>query len=107
MNELIIQDNNNYILSSEALVEVVNIDLAEKKLKEKKEDIRARIKEEMETKGIKKIDMPELSITYKESSDKETFNKDKFQAEYPELYDDYIEMKSTSSSILIKIKNGN
>ena len=33
MNELIIQDNNNYILSSEALVEVVNIDLAENKLK--------------------------------------------------------------------------
>lgn len=107
MNELIIQDNNQYLLSSEALIEMINIDIAEKKLKEAKKNIRARIKEEMETKSIKKIDMPELSITYKEPSDKESFNEDKFQEEYPELYDDYIEMKPTSSSILVKIKNGN
>lgn len=107
MNELIVKDNNQYLLSSEALIEMVNIDVAEKKIKKAKENIRTRIKEEMKTKGIKKIDMPELSITYKEPSDTETFNKDKFQEEYPELYDDYVEMKPTSSSILVKIKNGN
>lgn len=107
MKELIVRENEQYLLSSDALIEVINIDLAEKKLKEKKEDIRTKIKEEMENKGIKKIDMPELSITYKFPGDKETFDKDKFQKEYPELYDDYVEMKSTSSSILIKMKNGN
>lgn len=36
MNELIIQDNNQYLLSSEALIEMINIDIAEKKLKEAK-----------------------------------------------------------------------
>lgn len=107
MNELIVRNGDNYILTSEALIEVVNIDLAEKKLKEKKEDIRARILKEMEAKGIKKMDMPELSITYKFASDSEYFNKDKFRNERPDIYDEYIEMRETKPSITVKIKNGN
>lgn len=104
MNELIVKDADNYILIPKATIELIELETLEKKVKEGKKILRDKIQKEMEAKGIKKIDMPELSITYKFASDKETFNKDKFQEEYPELYDDYVEMKPTASSIMVKVK---
>ena len=71
--------------------------------KAKYDDIREHIKAEMEVKGIKKFECPELSITYKAPYDSEKFDKKKFKLEHPEMYDDYAGITHNSASIVIKV----
>ena len=77
----------------------IDVDLA----KAKYEDIREHLKAEMELKGIKKFECPELSITYKAPYDAENFDKKKFKLEHPEMYDDYAGLTHKASSIVIKV----
>ena len=60
--------------------------------------------EEMEKKGIKKIESEELLINYIESTDRETFDKKAFQKEHADLFDEYVTMKPVKSSIRVKVK---
>lgn len=71
--------------------------------KAKYDDIRDHIKAEMEVKGIKKFESPELMITYKAPYDAENFDKKRFKLEHPEMYDDYAGITHKSSSIVIKV----
>lgn len=83
---------------------IINLDKQEKAIKKAKEEAWNAIKEEMEKKGIKKIESDELLINYIESTDRETFDKKAFQEEHADLYDEYITMKPVKSSIRVKVK---
>lgn len=89
-------------LDSEMMLELAHIQKsvkeAEKWLKEWKDSLL----ECMEQYGIRGYDAEDVKIIYKEPSERENFNKDKFCEKYQELYDEYIEFIPVKSSITIK-----
>ena len=83
---------------------IIDLDKQEKAIKKAKEEVWNALKEEMEKKGIKKIESDDVVITYKESYDRESFDTKTFRKENEDLYDSYIKMTSVKSSIVIKVK---
>ena len=81
----------------------------ERKLDEyKKADalLKATLLEEMQKRGIKKIDTPKLSITVVPETTKETFDSKSFRAEHRDLYDDYVKISDVKAYVKIGVKNG-
>lgn len=104
MNDLIVKKEDNYQLTDTIISALKLIDEEEKELKQRKEDIREILLKEMEENNILKIEDEKISITYKPSTERETFRTAKFKKDLPDLYDTYIEFTPVKSSLLIKIK---
>ena len=83
---------------------IIDLDRQEKAIKKAKEEVWNALRDEMEKKGIKKIESDELLINYISSTDRETFDKKAFQKEHADLYDSYITMKPVKASIRVKVK---
>jgi hypothetical protein len=95
---------NGAVLTGTTTDLIVDLDKQEKAIKKAKEEVWNALKEEMEKKGIKKIESEKLLINYIESTDRETFDKKAFQKDHADLYDSYITMKPVKSSIRVKVK---
>lgn len=95
---------NGAVLTGTTTDLIIDIDRQEKAIKKAKEEVWNALKEEMEKKGVKKIESDELLINYISSTDRESFDKKAFQKEHADLYDSYITMKPVKSSIRVKVK---
>lgn len=95
---------NGAVLTGSTTDLIIDLDKQEKAIKKAKEEVWNALREEMEKKGIKKIESDELLINYIESVDRETFDKKAFQKEHADLYDSYITMKPVKASIRVKVK---
>lgn len=108
MNELITVVEDKAILDSKMVEDLIIVEKQIKELKEIQDTYKKAIKEAMENKNIIKLldDITGLSITYISAQNNlEKFNKEKFQEENPELYDQYVTMDGKKSAyIAIKIK---
>ena len=104
MNQLIEVRNGNALLASETALQIANFERTMKDLKEKEDALKKAILDEMEAKGIIKVDMDELTITYIAPTDRETFDSKTFKKENPDEYDKYIRLTPVKSSIRIKVK---
>ena len=108
MNELITIVNDKALLDSEMVQSLILVEKQIKELKEIQDTYKKTIKEAMENKNIIKLldDITGLSITYISAQNNlEKFNKEKFQGENPELYDQYVTMDGKKSAyITVKIK---
>lgn len=100
MNQLIVNDN----LSPDIAQRLANFEGMVKQIKEQEEALKDAIKAEMEARGILKLETPEISIRYVEQTDVESFDKNLFKKENPDLYDEYITMKPRAAYITIKVK---
>lgn len=101
---LIKLENEVALLEPEVSSNIAYFETMIKYAKEQEEMLKKTILDEMEAKGILKIDTPELTITYVGATDRETFDSKGFQADYPNLYDEYVLIKGVKPSIRIKIK---
>lgn len=104
MAELIKVENGMTILDVEAQRQIVAFELQMKAIKAKEDELRRRIIEEMEAKGIIKIESDDLSITYKAAYDRERFSAKRLKQDHPDLYDEYITITTVKPSILIKVR---
>ena len=102
--ELIKVENDIAILDEDTSIKIAEFETQMKALAEKQEEIKNAILNEMESKGIIKIETDALSITYIAPTDRETFDKKTFREEHPDLYDEYITMSPVKSCIKIKVK---
>lgn len=102
--DLITLNNGIALLEPEIAEKIAKFERKKKEIKEVEEIIRAGILEEMESKGIKKIETEDMTITYKASYDKETFQTKQLRADNPDLFDKYVKMSPCKSSISIKLK---
>ena len=59
----------------------------------KYKDLMAELKEEMDKRGIVRIETDKLILTITNPSDKEVFDTKRFRQDYPDLYAEYCEMK--------------
>lgn len=105
MNDLIKVENGTAILDVGISSQLADFEMKIKHLKELEEKWRESILEEMEKKGIKKIETEDLTITYKAPYDKESFQSKEFRSDNPKLYDSYVKLSPVKASIAIKLKN--
>ena len=104
MNSLITISNGIALLDAETSHKIAEMESVIKEMKKIEDDLKQRILDEMEANGIKKIETEEMTITYKASYDKETFQSKEFRADHADLYDSYVKMSPVKSSITIKLK---
>ena len=104
MNEIVKLENGEYGLVKDAVDTIINIEKEMKKLKECQDNYKATLLEKMEEYDIAKIDIPELTITRKAASQRETFDSKSFKAANPDLYDEYVTFTDVKGSITIKLK---
>ena len=104
MNELITTTNEMPIIAREVEGQIAQLEVQAKAIKEKQEELRQALLEEMESKGIVKIDSEFLTLTYVQPTEREDFNKAKFRADNPDLYDEYVKMTPVKASLRIKVK---
>lgn len=101
----LIKVENNLILASDTLInEALEIKILEEKLKAKKDNLTLTLLEEMKQKNIKKIETPDVIISYIDETERETFDSKEFRKEFPDIYDDYVKFTPVKASIRIKAK---
>ena len=104
MNELIRVEKGVPFLDAVTSRELADFERKIKELKEAEDTIKQKILEEMETKGILKIDTADITISYIASSDRETFDSKRFKTEHADLFDEYVKMTPVKSSVRLKLK---
>ena len=104
MEELIVLENDNFILNNGTSRLIADFERRIKELKEQEDELKSRILAEMEEKGIVKLETVDLVVSYIASTDREDFDKKKFKEDNQDLYDEYVKMTPVKSSIRIKVK---
>lgn len=102
--ELIKIENEVALLDSEVSRQIAEFEKQLKAIKEQEDELKQSILNEMESKGIIKVETDELAITYIAPSDRETFDSKSFKADHQDLYDEYVKMSPVKSSIRLKVK---
>lgn len=102
--ELIKLTNDGAVITEETARTLAEIEKLSKQLKEREELIKTAIKDEMEKRGIIKLENDNIVITYIASTDREQFNGKRLREEKPDVYDEYVEIKPVKSSIRVKVK---
>lgn len=107
MNDLITVNDDIALLDKETSARIADFERRIKEIKQAEDELRQAILEEMESKGIKKLETEEMTITYKAGYDKEKFDKKTFRKENPKLcaiYDKYCSISPVKASVTIKLK---
>ena len=103
MGELIVYENNTALLNPTASALLAEFERQVKAIKAQEEELKQRILEEMESKGILSIKSPELTISYVAPTTRETFDSKTFRKDHPDLYDEYVNISMVRSSIRMKV----
>lgn len=103
MNEIVVIGDRG-LLNPEISDKIAEFERNIKKLKEQEDLLKQSILEEMEAKGIVKIENDDLLISYVAPTDRETFDSKKLREDNPDLYDEYIKISKVKASIRIKVK---
>ncbi len=102
--ELIRVENNIAVANEELINAALEVKFLEEKLKAKKDALTLSLLEEMQNKGIKKIETPDVVISYIDESERETFDSKKFREDYPDMYDEYVKFSKVKASVRIKAR---
>ena len=102
--ELIRVENNIAVANEELVNAALEVKFLEEKLKAKKDALTLSLLEEMQNKGIKKIETPDVVISYIDESERETFDSKKFREDYPDMYDEYVKFSKVKASVRIKAR---
>ncbi len=104
MNELVKLENGKYGLVKDAVDTITTIENEIKKLKEMQDNYKEQLLKVMEENDILKIEIPELTITRKAPTTRETLDSKALKADMPEIYDEYVKISDVKGSITIKVK---
>lgn len=92
------------ILFNEAEGLIVDIENQLKALTEQKKALTEGIMKAMVNAGLYSWKGDNVSITRKTASTRKSFDKERFEADYPNVYDNYIKETPVAESLLIKVK---
>ena len=102
--ELIKIENGISLLDIEVSNKISEFEKQIKELKVQEDEIKRNILNEMEEKGLLKLETDSLIISYVAPTERETFDSKSFRESNPDLYDDYVNFSPVKSSIRIKVK---
>jgi regulator of replication initiation timing len=92
------------MLTTEATNKIAELERTIAELRKIQDDVKKAIIEEMEQKGVVKLDNDVVTITYIAPTDRETFDSKKFKEEQPDMYDEYVKISPVKPSVRIKVK---
>lgn len=101
--ELITINADTALLQPEISKKIADFERQIKEIKQAEDELKAKILEEMERKGLLKVKTDDLAITYVAPADRESFDSKKFREDHADLYDEYIKMTPVKASIRIKV----
>lgn len=104
MNELVKLENGEYGLVKDAVDTITTIENEIKKLKEMQDNYKEQLLKVMEENDILKIEIPELTITRKAPTTRETLDSKALKEDMPEIYDEYVKISDVKGAITIKLK---
>lgn len=104
MNELVKLENGKYGLVKDAVDTITTVENEIKKLKEMQDNYKEQLLKVMEENDILKIEIPELTITRKAPTTRETLDSKALKEDMPEIYDEYVKISDVKGSITIKLK---
>lgn len=104
IQELITIEDGKALVSQFASQQLAMVEMQIKEMIEFRDSYKKKILEEMENKGIMKIESDDLTITYKGEYETNKFDVTRFKIENPELYEEYLEPSTTKPSVTIKVK---
>lgn len=102
--ELIKIENGISLLDIEVSNKISEFEKQIKELKVQEDELKRNILNEMEEKGLLKLETDSLIISYVAPTERETFDSKSFRESNPDLYDDYVNFSPVKSSIRIKVK---
>lgn len=102
--ELIKIENEIAILDGETSLKIAEFERTIKELKDKEDELKQSILNEMESKNIIKLETDDLMINYIAPSERETLDSKRLREEQPDLYDEYVKFSPVKSSIRLKVK---
>ena len=104
MSNIIIK-NGDVTLAPEIVKSYCEMQMVIDTMKAEQEKIKEALKNEMELKGIIKLETPEMIVNYIGESDREKFDTKRFKKDNPDLYDEYITMSKVKAYIKAKVKH--
>ena len=104
MGELIINDGSKDLLAPETVETIAAIEREIKRLEEKEKALKQTIQEEMEARGIIKLENDKMTVTYVAATDRISFDSAKFKNDHPDQYDEYLKISPVKPSIRIKLR---
>ena len=103
MDELIVFEGDTALLNPDVSLKLAEFERMVENIKAKQADLKQRILEEMESKGIMSIKSPDLTISYVAPTTRETFDSKAFRKDHPDLYDEYVGISLVKSQIRMKV----
>lgn len=103
MNELIRIENDKAILKEEMIANILDIESKIKELTDVYDTYKKMIQEEMEKRNVIKIvdEITGLSISYVAAQENlEKFNKTRLRDNYPDIYDECIDMNGERAAYI-------
>lgn len=101
----LIKIEGGIVEASEQLInEALEIKFLEEKLKAKKDALTLTLLEEMRDNEIKRIETPDVIISYVDESEREIIDSKKFRKDHPDMYDEYVRFSKVKASLRIKAK---
>lgn len=95
--DLITLNNDVAILDVETAGKIAEFEKMAKDIKAKEDELKKAILEEMESKGIIKLDTDVLSITYVAPTERESLDGKTLREELPDIYDAYVKISPVKS----------
>lgn len=92
------------ILDGTTAKHIAEFEKMAKEIKAKEDELKKAILEEMQDKGLIKLETDELVISFVSGTTRETLNTKSLKEELPDIYDTYVDIKSVKPSIRIKLK---
>lgn len=104
MKELIKYEKGEFLLVEDAVATITTIENEIKRLKEIQDNYKEQLLMVMEEQNILKIDIPELTITRKTATTRESLDSKALKEELPDIYDTYCKISNVKGSLTIKLK---
>ena len=104
MKDLIKYEKGEFLLVEDAVNTITTIENEIKRLKEIQDNYKEQLLMVMEEQNILKIDIPELTITRKTATTRESIDTKALREELPDIYDTYCKISNVKGSLTIKIK---
>jgi ATP-dependent protease HslVU (ClpYQ) peptidase subunit len=92
------------ILDGTTAKHIAEFERMAKEIKAKEDELKKAILEEMQDKGLIKLETDELVISFVSGTTRETLNTKSLKEELPDIYDTYVDIKPVKPSIRIKLK---
>lgn len=104
MSELIKLNNGEYGLVKDVVDTITSVENEIKRLKEMQDNYKEKLLMLMEEYDVLKIEIPELTITRKTATTRESLDSKALKEELPDIYDTYCKISNVKGSLTIKVK---